>query len=312
MADVLQNAFCTPEAEEHFALAALRYLDGHTDRFAAMVIYEEYETIIQQASGVLERDGGTAATKLVTFFLQLYAEQFADVLDLFEEQQEELAAFDAFSKPPEAVAPVVAAPAFRQTIPHGVPRMDEAPARDEESMEWRERRAVAERSADEERFRPFRSTLNHLPPPTSTPLSVEDDSVPNFANMGGGSVDSVDLRLSGIDGQRQEGPSWLGAAALAGGAAGLILAVLSGALGTIFALSGTVWIVSSLGLFANRRWGWIVGLGAYLGNGALLIGAGLWGNPPQWITPAGLIIGGIVTFVVFCMLIPHARRRLSK
>jgi len=300
-----------PEAEEHFALAALRYLDGHTDRFAAMVIYEEYETIIQQASGVLERDGGTAATKLVTFFLQLYAEQFADVLDLFEEQKEELAAFDAFSKPPEAVAPVVAAPSFRQTIPHGVSRMDEAPPRDEESMEWRERRAEAERTADDERFRPFRSTLNHLPPPTSVPLSVEDDSVPNFADTGGESVDSVDLRLSGIDGQRQEGPSWLGAAALAGGAAGLILAVLSGALGTIFALTGVAWIVGSLGLFANRRWGWIVGLGAYLVNGALLVGAGVWGSPPQWITPAGLVIGGIVTFVVFCMLLPHARRRLS-
>lgn len=304
-----------PEAEEHFALAAMRYLDGHTDRFAAMVIYEEYETIIQQASGVLERDGGTAATKLVTFFLQLYAEQFADVLDLFDDDEnDEITAFDAFSKPPDAIAPVPgqATSAPRKTIPHqGVSRPDEGPPRDEESLEWRTRRAEAERVADEERFRPLRGTFNRLPPPTSDPLSVEADALPNFASTGGGSVDHVDLRLSGIDGQRREGPSWLGAAALAGGAAGLILAVLSGVLGSIFAITGALWIVGCVGLFANRRWGWILGLAAYAINGGLLVGMGIWGTPPQWITPAGLVIGGLVTFVFFALLLPHARRRLS-
>jgi len=300
-----------PEAEEHFALAALRYLDGHTDRFAAMVIYEEYETIIQQASGVLERDGGTAATKLVTFFLQLYTEQFADVLDLFDGRDDEIAAFDVFSRPPASVAPVAPESPFSDKVDHGMSRPEEPPPRDEESMEWRVRRADAERTADEERFRPLRGTFNHLPPPTSAPLSVEQDATPNFADTGGGDVDRVDLRLSGIDGQRREGPSWLGAAALAGGAAGLILAILSGALGTLFAVTGTLWIVGSVGLFANRRWGWILGLAAYAANGALLVGSGLWGNPPQWITPVGLIAGGLVTFAVFALLLPHARRRLS-
>jgi len=42
-----------------------------------------------------------------------------------------------------------------------------------------------------------------------------------------------------------------------------------------------------------------------------LVGSGLWGNPPQWITPVGLIAGGLVTFAVFALLLPHARRRLS-
>ena len=299
-----------PEAEEHFGLAALRYLDGHTDRFAAMVIYEEYETIIQQASGVLERDGGTAATKLVAFFLQLYAEQFADVLDPVDENDREMEAFDAFSRPPAAVEPV-------KTDPR-VAAVDAAPAaetfeppRDEESLEWRVRRAEAERVADDERFRPFRSTLNHLPSPTSTALSPEDESVPDFSSVGSQSVDSADLRLSGIDGQRAGGPGWLGAAALAGGAAGLMLVVLSGALGSLFAVTGVAWILGSIGLFANRRWGWLLGLASYAANGALLVGHGVWGSPPQWITPGGLVLGGVATFVVLALLFPHARRRLQ-
>ena len=301
-----------PEAEEHFGLAALRYLDGHTDRFAAMVIYEEYETIIQQASGVLERDGGTAATKLVAFFLQLYAEQFADVLDPIVEGDGEIEAFEAFSRPPAMAAPVAPdAPAGDRRPAVAAEPPDPIP-RDEESLEWRMRLAEAERVADDDRFRPFRSTLNRLPSPTSTPLAAEDESVPDFTNAGTDSVDSVDLRLSGIDGQRVEGPSWLWAAALAGGAAGLMLAVLSGALGTMFAVTGIAWMVGSVGLFANRRWGWILGLASYAANGALLFGYGIWGTPPQWITPGGLVLGGVGTFVVFALLLPHGLRRLQR
>ncbi|MCB9544080.1 MAG: hypothetical protein H6703_16755, partial [Myxococcales bacterium] len=68
-----------PEAEEHFALAALRAIDDASVRFAAMVSYEEYQTILTKiAEGMAE--GGGVAERVRTFYLERYRQRLGEAL----------------------------------------------------------------------------------------------------------------------------------------------------------------------------------------------------------------------------------------
>ncbi len=110
-----------PEAEEHFALAALRCIEGRTGSFDLNAVYDEYESMLAQSTNVLETAGDAAAAQVLASFATLYQDQLDEVLG------------DAGTPAPAKAPASVAAP--RPT-----------PAADEDA-EWARRRAEAGRAA---------------------------------------------------------------------------------------------------------------------------------------------------------------------
>ena len=68
------------ETDEHFALAALLYIDGHTQRFGWSKVYRDYEGMLVKINEVLEGDGESAASRIMAAFAEGYARQIAGVL----------------------------------------------------------------------------------------------------------------------------------------------------------------------------------------------------------------------------------------
>ncbi|MCB9539721.1 MAG: hypothetical protein H6704_26210 [Myxococcales bacterium] len=117
-----------PEAEEHFALAALRYVDGRTSAFDPMDVYAEYEAMFTQATEALDRSGEAAAQAVMESFGSLYREQLVQVLDDASPEDEATRA-----RLREAAEDASAAASFEQVDP--------------EAVEWARRRARAEEDA---------------------------------------------------------------------------------------------------------------------------------------------------------------------
>ncbi|MCA9541544.1 MAG: hypothetical protein KC620_21750, partial [Myxococcales bacterium] len=74
--DRLDEHGALPEVEEHFALAALKAIADAQVRFAAMPIFEEYESILTQLADLRGAEG----ERQKAFFVQRYAAGLAEVL----------------------------------------------------------------------------------------------------------------------------------------------------------------------------------------------------------------------------------------
>lgn len=72
------------ETDEHFALAALLYIDGHSPRFSWSKIYRDYEGMLVKINEVLEDEGEGAATRIMAAFAEGYSRQIAGVLAVLD------------------------------------------------------------------------------------------------------------------------------------------------------------------------------------------------------------------------------------
>jgi hypothetical protein len=68
------------ETDEHFALAALLYIDGHSTRFGWTKVYRDYEGMLVKINEVLEGEGEGPAARIMAAFAEGYERQIAGVL----------------------------------------------------------------------------------------------------------------------------------------------------------------------------------------------------------------------------------------
>lgn len=68
------------EADEHFALASLLYIDGHSTRFGWATIHQNYTNMFERLGDVLEREGEGPAGRMMAAFCEGYARQLDGVL----------------------------------------------------------------------------------------------------------------------------------------------------------------------------------------------------------------------------------------
>jgi hypothetical protein len=124
----LEHSGGLPEAEEHFALAALRCIEGRTGGFDLNAVYDEYESMLAQSTSVLETAGDAAAAQVVESFAALYRDQLDAVLGIAPSRPAATSEDDEWARRRAA--------ANRAATP--------APSEDDE---WTQRRAAANRAA---------------------------------------------------------------------------------------------------------------------------------------------------------------------
>ncbi len=92
--DRLEMQRAIPEAEEHFALAALKAIDDAAVRFDAMSVYGEYQSILEKIASAMA-EGGDVAERTRTLYLQLYRQRLSDALSPTSAEEVDSAAREA-------------------------------------------------------------------------------------------------------------------------------------------------------------------------------------------------------------------------
>lgn len=73
------------EADEHFALSALLYTDGHTSRFGWSTVHQDYTNMFERIGEVLENEGDGPAGRMMAAFCEGYGRQLDGVLQVTPE-----------------------------------------------------------------------------------------------------------------------------------------------------------------------------------------------------------------------------------
>ena len=82
-------------------------------------------------------------------------------------------------------------------------------------------------------------------------------------------------------------------------------------LGGLVAFLGIIWVAGGGGLFADRRWGWLLALAGYGLNAIGLIALGV-GPLPEWLSGALFVLWGIAAAGLGAALLhPNLRARFG-
>lgn len=73
------------DADEHFALSALLYTDGHTSRFGWSTVHQDYTNMFERIGDVLEAEGEGPAGRMMAAFCEGYGRQLDGVLQVTPE-----------------------------------------------------------------------------------------------------------------------------------------------------------------------------------------------------------------------------------
>jgi hypothetical protein len=73
------------DADEHFALSALLYTDGHTSRFGWSTVHQDYTNMFERIGDVLEGEGEGPAGRMMAAFCEGYGRQLDGVLQVTPE-----------------------------------------------------------------------------------------------------------------------------------------------------------------------------------------------------------------------------------
>lgn len=92
--DRLEMQRAIPEAEEHFALAALRAIGDRAVPYAAMVVYENYQTILTKIAEAMA-ENGDIADRTRTFYLERFRQQLTEALSPTAAEEVDTAAREA-------------------------------------------------------------------------------------------------------------------------------------------------------------------------------------------------------------------------
>ena len=277
----LESIHALPQLEEHCALAAMEGLK--VGQFHGRALFEEYDAMVGQTADVMDREGEAAAVALVAYHAGRYRERIREVLGMTPAPR----ALDAVPTGAPPTAQPVAEPAPSNARPVEV---KEEPRAQPEPTLQSETEAPMENVDPYGRLKsPARATLQ------IEPEMYEDVTGADFAIRGGGL------------------PWYMSLSALVAGGAGLAFSILSYKLGSVYLAIGLLWIVGAIGLVADRKAGFFLGLATFLINGGALAWCGLASELPVWLAPAGLVVtGGVAIMIGLLLLHPNLRARFRQ
>jgi hypothetical protein len=328
----LSRAPGLPEIEEYFALAVLKTLRARGG-FDFDATFEAYEALLTQAAEAM--DAGEEAGARV---LRLLSENFcADVQRATERPAgAAVAAALASAPPPAAPASPLDRPSKARGTLLGAPApttasnrvtaaalaTPQADADDEvgDSWDWAHARALAESRTSASPApalappptptpRPLaaRSSLDAFAPlgtPAPRPQRPTDAPSQSFTPRVASSPFEAPATLLSIDlpTPLPPAPVSLSTVAVVAGLGGLTQCVAGISLGTLFMLLGALVAVGGVGLLADRRWGFIVSLGALALDVAYLFWFAARG-PKTWMPSSGVFAFAVVAAVCAAVLL---------
>ncbi|MEE2786440.1 MAG: hypothetical protein VX589_03810 [Myxococcota bacterium] len=301
-----------PEAEEHFAMAAVRAIDTDKGRFSIMAVYDEYEAIVAKTTDALESKGEDSAQRLVRFFADRYRHALAQLVDPEGYEARKRGAIEKAAKTNRAASK----PARPQkTMPaKDLPKVDlmvgfEFPT---------DQNAAQHVSQSAERFQPLASSLMRSVP-ADAPSRVKDRpsmdlfQVTAFEEVNASSLDVFDASVDSFRKPSTQTQRAMLVAGCIGVVGGLIMAVLGPSVTAWMSAAGLIWLVGGVGLVGGGPKGWLVGTVGYLLSGLTLVLYPLLGTPPEWLLAGWLIIAGALVLGVAALLLhPRIRSQIGR
>ena len=269
-----------PEAEEHFAMAAIRALDMPRARFSSTAVYDEYEAVVAQATKILDRDGEAAARKLLRALAKRYKSALANLLGRPKAEQKKDKA--------DSKKETKRTKGKRVDLMEGYefPNVDdvmpeEAPPPDISSS-----------------FQPFMSTTGNHPIVTQAP--VRDEASIDLFQVDLSANETPSVSETGFRAEMSMPASGtvrtilLGSGVL-GILAGLLLGILGIRISPLLSVAGAFWLFGGIGLVGGKPGGWRFGLSAYLLAGLVVALFPIFGTLPQHILPVGMYFIGALS-----------------
>jgi hypothetical protein len=278
-----------PEAEEHFAMAAIRALDMPHARFSSIAVYDEYEAVVAQASKILERDGEAAARKLVRALAKRYKVALATLLGRSE--------------------PVVKASKPKSKDRSSNDSKDHRRGKGERVnlMEGYEFPNVEDVVAEESppdiasSFQPFMTTsdkhdvMTAAPPRDAASLDLfQVTTLPEGSQQVPDTGFRAEMSMPASGSIRTV---LMGSGVLAI-LAGLLLGILGFRISPLLSAAGILWFLGGVGLLGGKPGGWRLGMSAYLIVGVSVIVYTLFGTLPKDILPIGMYLIGAISMAI--------------
>ena len=301
-----------PEAEEHFAMAAVRAIDTDKGRFSVMAVYDEYEAIVAKTTDALESKGEDSAQRLVRFFADRYRHALAQLVDPEGYKARKREAIERAAMTNRAKSKPARRP--KPTLAQDLPKVDLMAG-----LEFPNDANAAENvSQSAERFRPLASSLVKSVP-ADAPSRVKDrPSMDLFQVTAFEAINAeLDVEFDGtehvFDAPSTGAQQFMLAAGCIGVIGGLVMAVMGPSLSAWMVASGLAWMAGGIGLVGGGEKGWVIGTSGYLQAGLTLIIYPIVGSPPQWLLSGWLVVAGaLVLGVAASLWHPRVRRRLVR